>query len=46
MTNLGPHVLRPVGRPGIEVTRRRDGEQMVWTYIGFEARLERVGEAN
>lgn len=42
----GVHVLRPVGLPGIEVTRRREGEQMVWNYIGFEARLERVGEAN
>lgn len=37
------HVLRPVGLPGIEVTRRREGKQMIWNYIGFEARLERVG---
>ena len=34
----GVHVLRPVGLP-IEVTRRRDGDQMVWNYFGFEARL-------
>jgi hypothetical protein len=34
----GVHVLRPVGLP-IEVTRRRDGEQMVWDYLGFTARL-------
>jgi hypothetical protein len=37
----GVHVLRPVGLP-IEVTRRMDGEQLVWTYVGFTARLERV----
>lgn len=40
----GVHVLRPEGFP-VEVTRRRDGEQMVWTYIGFTARLDRVGDA-
>jgi hypothetical protein len=38
----GVHVLRPVGVP-IEVTRRMDGDQLVWTYIGFTARLERTG---
>ena len=38
----GTHVLRPVGLPGIEVTRRRDGDQMIWNYVGFEARLERL----
>ncbi len=38
----GVHVLRPVGLPGIEVTRRREGDQMVWTYLGFTARLERM----
>ena len=32
----GVHVLRPVGIP-IEVTRRRDGADMIWTYIGFTA---------
>jgi hypothetical protein len=37
----GVHVLRPVGLP-IEVTRRRDGDQMTWTYVGFTARLDRV----
>ena len=37
----GVHVLRPVGLP-IEVTRRRDGDQLVWTYVGFTARMERV----
>jgi len=38
----GVHVLRQVGIP-IEVTRRRDGADMIWTYIGFTARLERLG---
>lgn len=40
----GVHVLRPVGLP-IEVTRRREGDQLVWKYLIFTARLERVGEA-
>jgi hypothetical protein len=40
----GVHVLRPVGAPGVEVTRRLDGDQLVWTYGPlFTARLERVG---
>jgi hypothetical protein len=39
----GVHVLRPVGLLGIEVTRRRDGDQVVWTYPGFVARLVRTG---
>jgi len=34
----GVHVLRPVGLP-IEVTRVRDGDDMIWTYLGFTARL-------
>jgi hypothetical protein len=38
----GMHVLRPVGLP-IEVTRRRDGPEMIWDYLGFTARLERLG---
>ena len=37
----GVHVLRPVGLPGVEVTRRIDGDHLVWTYVGFVARLER-----
>ena len=37
----GVHVLRPVGLP-IEVSRRRDGDRMVWTYVGFTAVLERI----
>ena len=39
----GVHILRPVGLP-IEVKRRRDGEQMVWDYVGFTARLDKVSE--
>jgi hypothetical protein len=38
----GVHVLRPVGLP-VEVTRRRDGDDLIWTYLGFTARLERLG---
>ena len=39
----GVHTLRPVGMPGIEVTRRLDGDQLVWTYGPmFTARLERI----
>jgi hypothetical protein len=39
----GVHILRPVGMPGIEVTRRLVGEQLVWEYGPmFTARLERM----
>jgi hypothetical protein len=38
----GVHTLRPVDLP-IEVTRRLDGDQLVWTYPTFTARLERIG---
>ena len=39
----GVHTLRPVGMPGIEVTRRLDGHQLVWEYGPmFVARLERM----
>ena len=37
----GVHVLRPVGIP-VEVTRRLDGDEMVWTYPGFVARSRRT----
>jgi hypothetical protein len=37
----GVHVLRPVGIP-VEITRRRDGEHLIWTYVGFTARLRRL----
>jgi hypothetical protein len=39
----GAHVLRPVGMPGVEVTRRLDGDELVWVYGPmFTARLERI----
>ena len=39
----GVHVLRPVGLPDVEVTRRLDGAQLVWDYGPmFTARLERI----
>jgi hypothetical protein len=39
----GVHTLRPVGIPGVEVTRRLDGDQLIWEYGPmFVARLERV----
>jgi hypothetical protein len=38
----GVHVLRPVDMPGVEVTRRLDGDELVWTYGPmFTARLVR-----
>lgn len=40
----GVHVLRPVGLPDVEVTRRIVGEHLVWEYGPmFTARLERIG---
>jgi hypothetical protein len=40
----GVHVLRPVGMPGVEVTRRLDGDELVWSYgPAFVARLRKVG---
>jgi hypothetical protein len=36
------HVLRPVGLP-IEVKRWRDGDDLMWQYVGFTARLRRLG---
>ena len=37
----GEHVLRPQGW-AIEIRRRREGEKMVWEYLGYTARLERL----
>jgi hypothetical protein len=37
----GVHTLRPVGIP-ITVTRHLEGDVMVWHYLMFTARLERV----
>ena len=40
----GVHVLRPVGIPGVEVRRRRDGAQLVFDYVGdLRMRLDRTG---
>ena len=36
------HVLRPIGLP-VEVVRWRDGDDLVWDYLGFTARLARLG---
>lgn len=42
----GVHVLRPVGIPGVEVTRRLDGAELVWDYGPlFTARLVRVDDS-
>jgi hypothetical protein len=39
----GVHTLRPVGMPGVEVTRRLEGDVLIWDYGPmFTARLERV----
>jgi hypothetical protein len=36
------HVLRPVARPGVQVTRHLEGDDLVWDYGGlFVARLTR-----
>ncbi|MEM7325912.1 MAG: hypothetical protein AAF531_22695 [Actinomycetota bacterium] len=42
----GVHVLRPDGMPGIEVRRRRDGDHLIWDYLGFTARLEHLAPSN
>ena len=40
----GVHVLRPVLAPGVEVTRRLDGDVLVWNYLnGYVSRLVRLG---
>ncbi len=43
----GVHVLRPDGLD-IEVRRWREGDALVWQYVGFTARMRRLGppEAN
>lgn len=37
----GVHVLRPVAIP-VEVTRRLEGDEMIWTYPGFTSRSRRI----
>lgn len=39
----GVHVLRPNG-VNVEITRRRDGAQMVWDYVSFTAHCDRIGD--
>ena len=39
----GVLVLRPAGLP-VEITRRLDGDHLVWGYVGFTARLERIAD--
>jgi len=38
----GRHVLRPVGIP-VEVIRWREGEFLMWKYLGFTARMAYLG---
>jgi len=39
----GVHTLRPVGLPDVEVTRRLDGDHLIWDYGPmFTARLQRL----
>jgi hypothetical protein len=40
----GVHTLRPVGLP-VVVTRHLEGDVLVWRYLTFTARLERVDGA-
>lgn len=46
----GVHVLRPhgldLGTGPIEVRRRRDGEHLVWDYLGFTARLRLLASSD
>jgi hypothetical protein len=37
----GVHTLRPVGIP-VVVTRHLEGDELVWNYLIFTARLERI----
>ncbi|MEM9565527.1 MAG: hypothetical protein AAGA93_23090 [Actinomycetota bacterium] len=41
----GVHVLRPTG-VAIEIRRRRDDEHLVWDYLGYTARLERLAPSS
>jgi hypothetical protein len=38
----GRHVLRPVGIP-VEVIRWREGDYLMWKYLGFTARMAYLG---
>lgn len=39
----GVHTLRPMGFP-VTVTRHLEGDRLVWKYLTFTARLERIEE--
>jgi hypothetical protein len=41
----GVHVLRPKGMD-IEVRRWREGEHLMWKYVGFTARMRRLAPAD
>jgi hypothetical protein len=46
----GVHVLRPdgldLGTGPIEVKRWREGEHLLWQYLGFTARLQRLAPSD
>lgn len=37
----GQHILRPESLP-ITVTRHLEGDQLIWRYVGFAARMDRI----
>lgn len=39
----GAHVLEPLGAGDLRITRQVDEGQLVWGYVGFTARLDRLG---
>lgn len=39
----GTHVLEPAGTANLRITRELDDGQLVWGYVGFTARLDRLG---
>ncbi len=41
----GVHVLRPDGLD-IEVKRWREGDELVWEYLGFTARMHRLADSD
>lgn len=41
----GVHVLRPEGLD-IEVKRWREGDELVWEYLGFTARMQRLADSD
>jgi hypothetical protein len=39
----GTHILQPFGAGDLRITRQVDEGQLVWGYVGFTARLDRLG---